>query len=247
MAEPQEFEELRSMTVLPANREDITLTTDDGLTLVGELAMPRSGNVSATLVTLHPLPTHGGFMDSHILRKAAWRLPYLADIAVLRFNTRGTSSPRGTSEGGFDGGVAEAADVRAAVDFAVARDLPHRWLVGWSFGTELTLMHGAELDTQGAILLSPPMHRAQISDLERWAATGKPVTALVPEFDDYLRPEQARERFAPLTQLELVPVEGAKHLWVGEKYVRVVLDAITARVAPDRSPLPDRVPSEDVE
>jgi len=235
------------MTVLPANREDITLTTDDGLTLVGELAMPRSGNVSATLVTLHPLPTHGGFMDSHILRKAAWRLPYLADIAVLRFNTRGTSSPRGTSEGGFDGGVAEAADVRAAVDFAVARDLPHRWLVGWSFGTELTLMHGAELDTQGAILLSPPMHRAQISDLERWAATGKPVTALVPEFDDYLRPEQARERFAPLTQLELVPVEGAKHLWVGEKYVRVVLDAITARVAPDRSPLPDRVPSEDVE
>jgi len=247
MAEPQEFEELRSMTVLPANREDITLTTDDGLTLVGELAMPRSGSVSATLVTLHPLPTHGGFMDSHILRKAAWRLPYLADIAVLRFNTRGTSSPRGTSEGEFDGGVAEAADVRAAVDFAVARDLPHRWLVGWSFGTELTLMHGAELDTQGAILLSPPMHRAQISDLERWAATGKPVTALVPEFDDYLRPEQARERFAPLTQLELVPVEGAKHLWVGEKYVRVVLDAITARVAPDRSPLPDRVPSEDVE
>jgi len=235
------------MTVLPANREDITLTTDDGLTLVGELAMPRSGSVSATLVTLHPLPTHGGFMDSHILRKAAWRLPYLADIAVLRFNTRGTSSPRGTSEGEFDGGVAEAADVRAAVDFAVARDLPHRWLVGWSFGTELTLMHGAELDTQGAILLSPPMHRAQISDLERWAATGKPVTALVPEFDDYLRPEQARERFAPLTQLELVPVEGAKHLWVGEKYVRVVLDAITARVAPDRSPLPDRVPSEDVE
>lgn len=235
------------MTVLPANREDITLTTDDGLTLVGELAMPRSGNVSATLITLHPLPTHGGFMDSHILRKAAWRLPYLADIAVLRFNTRGTSSPRGTSDGEFDGGVAEAADVRAAVDFAVARGLPRRWLVGWSFGTELTLMHGAELDTQGAILLSPPMHRAQVSDLERWAATGKPVTALVPEFDDYLRPEQARERFAPLTQLELVPVEGAKHLWVGEKYVRVVLDAITARVAPDRSPLPDRVPSEDVE
>ena len=235
------------MTVLPANREDITLTTDDGLTLVGELAMPRSGNVSATLVTLHPLPTHGGFMDSHILRKAAWRLPYLADIAVLRFNTRGTSSPRGTSEGEFDGGVAEAADVRAAVDFAVARGLPRRWLVGWSFGTELTLMHGAELDAQGAILLSPPMHRAQISDLESWAATGKPVTALVPEFDDYLRPEQARERFAPLTQLELVPVEGAKHLWVGERYVRVVLDAITARVAPGRSPLPDRVPSEDVE
>ena len=28
-----------------------------------------------TLVMLHPLPTHGGMMDSHIFRKAAWRLP----------------------------------------------------------------------------------------------------------------------------------------------------------------------------
>ena len=66
---------------------------------MGELALPASGRIAATLVTLHPLPTHGGFMDSHVLRKAAWRLPALADIAVLRFNTRGTSSPRGTSQG----------------------------------------------------------------------------------------------------------------------------------------------------
>ncbi|WP_430869206.1 alpha/beta hydrolase [Demequina aurantiaca] len=234
------------MSVLPAQREDITLMTEDGLTLVGELSLPSSGKISATLITLHPLPTHGGFMDSHVFRKAAWRLPYLADIAVLRFNTRGTSSPRGTSEGAFGEGVGEAADVRAAVDFAVARGLTNRWLVGWSFGTELALMHGADLDVKGAILLSPPLHRAQPSDLERWAATGKPVTALVPELDDFLQPDEARERFTPLTQLELVPVEGAKHLWVGEKYVRIVLDAITARVAPGRSPLPDRVPTEDV-
>lgn len=234
------------MSVLPAEREDITLTTEDGLTLVGELAMPTSGRVSGTLITLHPLPTHGGFMDSHVFRKAAWRLPYLADIAVLRFNTRGTSSPRGTSQGAFDGGVAEGADVRAAVDFAVRRGLPNRWLVGWSFGTELALMHGADQEVEGAILLSPPLHRAGASDMERWAETGKPVTALVPEFDDFLRPEQARERFAPLRQLDLTAVQDAKHLWVGEKYVRIVLDAITARVAPDRAPLAGRVPSEDV-
>ena len=81
------------MTVLPAIREDIELHTEDGLTLVGELALPVNGQVDATLITLHPLPTHGGFMDSHILRKASWRLPYLANIAVLRFNSRGTHSP----------------------------------------------------------------------------------------------------------------------------------------------------------
>jgi alpha/beta superfamily hydrolase len=38
---------------------------------VGELAVPAGRPPVATLVTLHPLPTSGGFMDSHILRKAA--------------------------------------------------------------------------------------------------------------------------------------------------------------------------------
>src|SRR5690606_23860424 len=87
---PMESHEIRAMSVLPARREDIELHTADGLTLVGELALPADRPPVATLVTLHPLPTHGGFMDSHVLRKAAWRLPALAGLAVLRFNTRGT-------------------------------------------------------------------------------------------------------------------------------------------------------------
>ncbi|MFW2513204.1 alpha/beta hydrolase [Demequina sp. SO4-13] len=235
------------MTVLPAIREDIVLRTEDGLELVGELALPANGEVRATLITLHPLPTHGGFMDSHVLRKAAWRLPHLAGLAVVRFNTRGTSSPRGTSEGEFEEGDGEAADVRAAVDFAIARGLPHRWLVGWSFGTELALMHGSELDVEGAVLLSPPLRRAGSEDLERWAESGKPVTALVPEHDDFLQPAEARERFAPLTQVELIAVDDAKHLWVGETYVRIVLDAIVAAVAPERGPLPTEVQADVVQ
>jgi len=239
--------ELRSMSVLPAHREHIDLRTEDGLRLVGELATPASGPIAATLITLHPLPTHGGFMDSHIYRKASWRLPHLANVAVLRFNTRGTHSPRGTSEGEFSGGGPEGADVRAAVDFAVTHDLPNRWLVGWSFGTELALMHGAELDVEGAILLSPPLHRAQPDDLARWAGTGKPVTVLVPEFDDYLVPDAAARACEPLTQARLVPVEGAKHLWVGEQYVRRVLDEIVSVVAPGAAPLPTRVDASMVE
>ncbi|WP_375294455.1 alpha/beta hydrolase, partial [Microbacterium sp.] len=107
--------EIRGATLLPARREDVELRTRDGLTLVGELALPEDRDPVATLVTLHPLPTHGGFMDSHIIRKAAARLPALADLAVLRFNTRGTSSPRGTSEGAFGEGVTEEADVAAAM------------------------------------------------------------------------------------------------------------------------------------
>lgn len=230
---------IRSLTVLPARREDVELHTGDGLTLVGELALPLQRPPAATLVTLHPLPTHGGYMDSHVLRKAAWRLPALADLAVLRFNTRGTSSLRGTSEGGFDGGRAERFDVAAAIELAEFRDLPRRWLVGWSFGTELALMHGRDPGVEGAILLSPPLHRATDADLDAWDASGKPLVVLVPELDDYLRPDAARERFARVRQAEVIGVDGAKHLWVGEAAVRRVLDEIVAHVLPDRPvPLP---------
>ncbi|MEY4390909.1 MAG: hypothetical protein RLZZ400_652, partial [Actinomycetota bacterium] len=133
--------EIRSGVELPCIREEFTMTTSDGLKLVGELALPENIEPVATLVTLHPLPTHGGFMDSHILRKASNRLPALADIAVMRFNTRGTTSPRGTSEGEFGAGVTEKADVEAAVNWAINRGLKNLWLVGWSFGTELALKY----------------------------------------------------------------------------------------------------------
>ena len=150
--------EIRGPIELPALREDIVLETADDLTLVGELAMPESSAPAATLVTLHPLPTAGGFMDSHIIRKAAARLPALADLAVLRFNTRGTTSPRGTSGGAFDGGAAEQFDVAAAMEFVRERGLPRPWLLGWSFGTELALKYGREHDVEGIILLLSLIH-----------------------------------------------------------------------------------------
>ncbi|RYV50682.1 alpha/beta hydrolase [Pengzhenrongella frigida] len=228
-----------ALTVLPARREQVELHTADGLTLVGELAVPVDRPPVATLITLHPLPTHGGYMDSHVLRKAAWRLPALADLAVLRFNTRGTASPRGTSEGAFDDGDGERHDVAAALAFAAARDLPRRWLVGWSFGTELALMHGRDPSIEGAILLSPPLRWAAESDLEAWDAFGKPLVVLVPELDDFLRPARARARFATVRQAEVIGVDGAGHLWVGETAVRRVLDEIVSHVLPD----PDQEPT----
>lgn len=230
--------EIRGPVLLPARREEIELHTLDDMTLVGELALPERGDPVATLVTLHPLPTAGGFMDSHILRKAAARLPALADLAVLRFNTRGTTSPRGTSEGAFDGGQAEAFDVAAAMDLVRERALPRPWLVGWSFGTELALKYGRDHDVEGVILLSPPLHRATDEEVAAWAGDGRRMVVVVPEFDDYLRPDEARERFAAVPQATVIAVEGGKHLWVGESQTRRVLTEIVAAVNPDALPLP---------
>jgi uncharacterized protein len=224
--------EIRAATVLPARRTPISLTTGDGLRLVAELALPADRAPAATLICLHPLPTHGGMMDSHVIRKASYRLPALAGLAVLRFNTRGTKSEQGRSDGEFGDGEAERLDVAAAVGYAAAAGLPRLWLLGWSFGTELALRWGALPQVEGAILLSPPLRRATGADLDAWAASGKPLTALVPEFDDYLRPDEARQRFARVPKATVIGVDGARHLWVGENYVRIVLNEIVRVVNP---------------
>lgn len=202
---------IRGTSVLPARREPITLHTADGLELVGELALPPDREPVATIICLHPLPTHGGMMDSHVIRKASFRLPALAGIAVLRFNTRGTTSLQGTSGGAFDHAVGERYDVAAAIEYVEFHDLPHPWLVGWSFGTDLALMYGLDPGVQGAVLLSPPLRFSRPEHLAAWAEAGKPLTAVVPEHDDYLRPTEARERFSVVPQAEVVAVEGAKH------------------------------------
>ncbi len=227
---------IRANSILPAHRSDIELQTADGVTLVGELALPADRDPVATIVCLHPLPTHGGMMDSHVFRKAAWRLPALAGGAVLRFNTRGTASVRGRSGGEFGGGVAERYDVAAAIEYADFAALPQIWLVGWSFGTDLALKYGCDQSVVGAILVSAPGRAATPADLTVWDRSGKPVVALVPEFDDYLRPAQARERFAPIARAEVVGVPGARHLWVG--HAETVLDEIVRRIAPSAYPLP---------
>ena len=142
-----------------------------------------------------------------------------------RFNTRGTESERGKSEGEFSGGVTEKNDVEAAVDYAASAGLPHIDLLGGRSapsGAE----YGALPPVEGAILLSPPLHRATDEDLDTWAASGKPLIVMVPELDDYLRPEEARQRFARVPKATVIGVDGAKHLRAGENYVRIVLDEI---------------------
>ena len=195
----------RAGVELPANREEIELHTTDGLRLVGELATPIGRPPVATLVTLHPLPTAGGFMDSHILRKAAARLPALADLAVLRFNTRGTTSPRGRSEGSFGEGVAERADVAAAMAFVAERGVAEPVARGLVVRHRAGLEHGIA----GAVLLSPPLHRTSEEELSQWNASSAPIVAVIPEHDDYLKPAEAAERFAVLPRLRRVDVEAA--------------------------------------
>jgi alpha/beta superfamily hydrolase len=225
-------------SVLPARRHPTSLLTEDGVRLVAEWALPEHDDPRAVIVFAHPLPTHGGSMDSHLIRKAAWRLPALAGIGVLRFNTRGTAAAGGASEGAFEGNVGEGHDLRASIDEVVRQGFVDPWAVGWSFGTDVILRWGNVDPVAGAVLLSPPGRWSDDSDVAGWAASARPITALVPELDEFASPADVARRFAGVPQAKVIGVEGAKHLWVGESYARIALDGIVAAVLPDASPLP---------
>lgn len=71
------------------------------------------------------------------------------------------------------------------------------------------------------------------------AKDGRPITALIPEHDDYLKPKEATITFASVPQINLIPVDDAKHLWVGEPAVYRALTEIVRVIAPDALPLPE--------
>ena len=232
---------IRPSTVLPALRRPITIKTRDRLNLIGVVATPE-GEITGSLLMLHPNPSGGGMMDSHLFKKAANRLPALAGIQIIRFNTRGTSSEAGKSEGEFDQGISEKLDVLAAIDYCFdqlkVKDL---YVIGWSFGTELALKYAHDKRIKELILLSPPMIATNDEDLAFWKDDGRPITALIPEHDDYLKPDQARAKFSKLPNLKQINVAGAKHLWVGEPMVYLVLSEMVKVITPSRLPLPTEV------
>ena len=129
--------EIVSNSVLPAKRETFNLTTSDGEHLVAEIAKPESEKAIATIITVHPLPTHGGNTDSHLYRKMSWRLPALANLNIIRFNTRGTCSKLGRSSGNFDSSNNEGKDLIAAIEYVKNNNLGKPFVVGWSFGTDV--------------------------------------------------------------------------------------------------------------
>ena len=229
---------VRPSSVFESVRTPFHVITADGVNLIGEVAAPI-GPSQGAILCLHPLPTAGGMMDSHVYKKAANRLPAMAGITVVRFNTRGTTSEAGSSTGEFDNGKAEHFDVEAMLAYCFdTLKLENLWVTGWSFGTDLALQHAKDPRHKGLILLSPPLRTTTNEQLEYWNSDPRPITALVPELDDFLKPPAARERFAIVPKINIIAVEEAKHLWLGEPSVHRVLSEINTIVTGATEQLP---------
>lgn len=229
---------IRPSSVFDSVRTPFHVSTADGIDLIGEVSAPK-GESKGAILCLHPLPTAGGMMDSHVYKKAANRLPAMTGITVVRFNTRGTTSEAGTSTGEFDNGKSEKFDVEAMLSYCFDHlKLENVWVTGWSFGTDLALQHAKDPRHKGLILLSPPLRTTTEEQLTYWNTDPRPITALVPEFDDYLKPDQAQQRFSVVPKIKIIAVKEAKHLWLGEPSVHRVLSEINSIVTGALQPLP---------
>ena len=127
--------------------EEVIHFTSGGLRLAGALAR-TAGNRCAVIA--HPHPLYGGDMDNAVV--LAIQQAYLhRGFSTLRFNFRGV----GASEGRFDNGVGERADVQAALTWAAGLGITDIDLAGYSFGAWVNA--GITAGCRRMVMVSPPV------------------------------------------------------------------------------------------
>ena len=183
------------------------LRTDDGLLLECEVAV--AAEATAGVVLAHPHPLHGGSMRSLVTSELFRALPGHG-ITAVRFNFRGV----GGSEGSHGGGVAERADVVAAIGLAgrVAPELP-LVVAGWSFGGDVALTVD-DPRLAAWFLIAPPLRSVHLDDMAA-AHDPRPKLLVVPEHDAFRPPDDARRVTAGWTATRVVEVAGADHYFAG--------------------------------
>lgn len=207
-----------------------SLTTVDGVTLEAQWGAEPSGGDApvAVAVLAHPHPAHGGDMRSLVTSELFRALP-TRGVAALRFNFRGV----GASGGEHGGGLAERADVAAAVA-AAASALPDVPLVlsGWSFGGDVSL---AVVDPaiDGWFAVAPTL-RILPDDAYVGGDDPRPKVLAVPEHDEFNPPERCRRKVAAWTTTTVEVIAGADHYLVGR--TAVLVDHLVAFAAGLRPP-----------
>lgn len=184
----------------------VTLHTSDGLALEAELRAPA--DPVGAVVLAHPHPAQGGSMRSLVTSELFRSLP-AKGLTVLRFNFRGVEG----SEGDHGGGIAEHADVIAAIDALAAGPTRPLVLAGWSFGADVSL---SVLDDRlaGWFLIASPLRILPL-DAMVVAADARPKFFAIPENDQFRRPDVVREMTAGWINTTVETVPGGDHFLVG--------------------------------
>jgi alpha/beta superfamily hydrolase len=159
-------------------------------------------------VVCHPHPLHGGTMHTKAVYRAARALND-AGLVALRFNFRGV----GASTGSYDEGIAERADLEAALDWLEA-EYPELPLLagGFSFGSLVGLSVGVDDERVVSVFgfgLPVDMNRYDYSFL---AESDKPVLVVQGENDEFGSGDRVSKLLAPLgVHITLARIPGSDH------------------------------------
>ena len=174
------------------------LRSDDGVEVEADLVVADEAWAGA--VVCHPHPAYGGDRHNTVVDRI-FRTLAGAGVTVLRFDFR-------------DSGADEQRDVLAAID-ELARHLdPGRplWLVGYSFGADISLSVGDErvagwVAVAAPLQFGPPPCPA--------AGDRRPVLVLAAEHDQFTSPDRLREITATWPDATVTVVPMADHFLAG--------------------------------
>jgi alpha/beta superfamily hydrolase len=160
-------------------------------------------------VVCHPHPLYGGDMRNPVVAVIADAFRQMG-CATLRFNFRGA----GRSQGNFDEGRGELADIRAAAAWMAGKGPRSIDRAGYSFGAWVNALAGADPSATGRmVMVSPPVAFMDFSAVGRL-----PDLALVVTGDaDEIAPAEDIRRLLhgwnPDARFEVIT--GADHLYSG--------------------------------
>ncbi|MGO9275157.1 MAG: alpha/beta hydrolase [Terriglobia bacterium] len=190
-----------------------------------------TNQASSSLAALvcHPHPLYGGTMHTKVVYRAA-KAALALGVPTLRFNFRGV----GKSEGEYADGLGERDDLRAALDYLLARySAASVCLMGFSFGAWVGLVVGAHYSRVAALVgLGVPAGSYDLSALQ---GVTKPKLIVQGTEDAYTPRDKLEAFFASLLEpKQLCWIEGADHFFSGH------LDEVQSTVQEFLQELPAR-------
>ena len=170
----------------------------------------QAGAKGKGVVITHPHPLYGGTMNNPVVEtvQSAYRQH---GYATLRFNFRGV----GGSQGNYDNGMGEQADVRAAIAYVESMNVSAVDLAGYSFGAWVNTGVAADSPTaiKSMMMISPPVGLIEFENVNVLSCLKLVVTG---GRDDIAPVNQIRDllpAWNPDAQFEII--DGCDHFYSG--------------------------------
>jgi len=170
----------------------------------------QAGAKGKGVVITHPHPLYGGTMNNPVVEtvQSAYRQH---GYATLRFNFRGV----GGSQGNYDKGMGEQADVRAAIAYVESMNVSAVDLAGYSFGAWVNTGVAADSPTaiKSMMMISPPVGLIEFENVNVLSCLKLVVTG---GRDDIAPVNQIRDMLPtwnPDAQFEVI--DGCDHFYSG--------------------------------